>query len=86
LGRVVATRQIDFQGVDCGGRTHYLLLADGSMWRWGTGGCAIGEVMMLIGYAALVVLVSLLVAGGIVVLGPPVGWARAARSTEQVAA
>jgi hypothetical protein len=46
-GRVVESFRIDDDGVDCDGRRHYRLLADGSVWEWSTGGCA---MMWLMGH------------------------------------
>jgi hypothetical protein len=86
LGPIVAARQIDLRGVDCGGRTHFLLLKDGSLWQWSTGSCAIGDFIMLLILAALLILMSLFVTTAAALLKPPLGWARTPRNSQPVAA
>ena len=86
VGTVAATYQIEFRGVDCGGRTHYRLLQNGTMWRWGTGACAIGEAIILLAYLVFVLVVTLLVACAALVLRPPFGWPISAAGTSPVAA
>lgn len=43
-GRALAAHRIDDIGADCGGRRHYLLMSDHSVWTWSTGGCALSQV------------------------------------------
>jgi len=53
LGRAVASHQVMDQGADCGGRRHYKLMPDGSVWTWSTGSCALGAVFGLFFYVVL---------------------------------
>jgi hypothetical protein len=41
FGGVVARYRIDDNGVDCGGRRHYILKSNHTVWEWSTGFCAI---------------------------------------------
>ena len=50
LGRTVATYQIIDEGVDCGGHRHYRLMADGSVWTWSTGICALAILPLAVVY------------------------------------
>jgi hypothetical protein len=63
-GQVVATYRVDDNGVDCGGRRHYLLLADGSIWNWSDGSCAIAAV-----FGRLLFAVALLLVGAAIIDG-----------------
>lgn len=75
-GPVLASQRIDLRHADCGGRDHYVLLRDGSIWRWGAYSCAIGSVAFLFLYEACVLGVGLITALGVVLLTPPLGWPR----------
>jgi hypothetical protein len=70
LGRAKASYQVEDQGADCSGHRHYRLQENNTVWRWGTGSCAIG---VLAGLAFYILAVSVL---GIIVFtliaGPPV--------------
>lgn len=44
FGRILARYRIDDDGVDCGGRRHYLIMADRSIWTWSTGECAMAQI------------------------------------------
>jgi hypothetical protein len=75
-GPVLASRRIDLRHADCGGRDHYVLLRDGSIWRWGAYECAIGSVIFFFMYEACVLGVGLITALAVVLLPPPLGWPR----------
>jgi hypothetical protein len=75
-GRVVASHQIDDDGVDCAFRRYYVLLDSGTILRWSTGSCAYGVLF------GGVVLIAILLLLGLVAcvssLGPSASppWAR----------
>jgi hypothetical protein len=73
-GPVLASRRIDLRHADCGGRDHYVLLRDGSIWRWGAYSCAIGSVAFFFLYEACVLGVGLITAMAMLLLAPPLGW------------
>jgi len=62
-GTVAATLRIDDVGADCGGRSHYILSQDGSIWMWSTGGCAILILVMGVVYLLLVLFLGSAAAG-----------------------
>lgn len=74
---VVSSHWIQLDGVDCGGAQRSVLLADGSVWRWGRYDCAIGFVaflgLVVVAGAAMSLALSLLVAFH----RPPIGWPKA---------
>jgi hypothetical protein len=76
-GHVVASHWIRLEGVDCGGRQRHVLLDDGTVWRWTTYSCAIGEVIFFGMFLLIAVGWSLVVALLIVLRRPPIGWPRA---------
>jgi hypothetical protein len=80
-GPALASQRIDLRHADCGGRDHYVLLRDGSIWRWGTYSCAIGSLIFLCLYVVCVLVVGLITALVVVLLAPPLGWPRPARTT-----
>jgi hypothetical protein len=75
-GRVVSSYWVELHGVDTGGRLRYVLLGNGTVWRWETFGSSLAEVglfFFLVCFAATwFFTVALLVA----VRKPPFGWAR----------
>ena len=76
VGRVIASYQVDDHGVDCGGRRYYRLLADGSIWEWSTGGCAIGWVAGLFVFAIGLLVVSVVIIFRRIRPAAPNAWAQ----------
>ena len=81
-GRIIASYHVDDDGTDCGGRRYYRLLADGSIWEWSAGGCALA---WLAGH--MVFAIALLVVTAIVVytrLRPSAwnAWRQSATNTD----
>jgi hypothetical protein len=60
-GQIIASYHVDDDGTDCGGRRDYRLLADGSIWEWSDGGCALSWVLGRFVFAIALLLVSIAV-------------------------
>ena len=59
-GRILARHRVDLNGVDCGGRQHYVLMDDRSIWAWDTGNCALIVLMGGAFYTVALLMISLL--------------------------
>jgi hypothetical protein len=60
-GQIIASYHIDLDGSDCGGRRDYRLLADGSIWEWSDGACALSWFLGRVVFAIALLLVSIVV-------------------------
>ena len=75
-GGVLATYRVDDDGVDCGGRRHYILKEDGTVWEWSTGGCAITYLAGLAFYVTTLLAVGLAAGIGRLSDSAPFPWPR----------
>ena len=73
-GRVASSHWIRLEGADCFGRVRYVLIASGSVWRWGTSSCTIGEVGIFVFVVGIAAVWSLVVAYMSIRGRPPLGW------------
>jgi len=77
-GSVTASHWVRLESTDCGGAARYVLLHDGSVWRWTTYSCVMGEAAALWLFLAIVGMSSLGIALLVALLPPPFGWPRPA--------
>jgi hypothetical protein len=71
-GQIIASYHVDDDGTDCGGRRDYRLLADGSIWEWSDGGCALSWFLGRVVFAIALLLVSI----AVIYTRLRFGWAR----------
>jgi hypothetical protein len=75
-GAVRSSYQVWEIPVECSWYSRYLLMNDGSLWAWGTGGCGLGQVISLL----FVLVVTVILGAGAYAMGDKRWGSRSPRS------